>query len=249
MKEYFLAFLLMLQFLTRIPININLPCELENFKKGVSFLPVVGSIIGLIQFMTFSLLKILLPMDICAVLTVAVGVVITGAIHIDGFGDTCDGFFAFKTSDRIIEIMKDSRIGTYACIAIILDILIRVFSIKAIGELNLLHGILLAPIISRTLLAFLFSIGKTAKAKGTGNFFIGNCGKKEVIIAFLICLIITLPIIGVIKGIIIIAFLIMMVLLFNMYCKSKIGGLTGDTLGAANELMEILSLLIIIAMR
>lgn len=237
----------MIQFLTRIPINISLPCEMEDFKRGASLFPIVGAIIGGLEFLIFIILKNFLPFNITSTITVLVGIIITGAIHLDGIGDSCDGFYSLKESSKIIEIMKDSRIGTYGAIAIIFDILLKIFSIEFIGNTFPLY-IILVPIISRTLMTFIFYIGNTAKKTGTGNFFIGNVGIKEVFIAFSICIPITLIILGV-NGLILIGILIIFTIIFNKYCNFKIGGLTGDTLGALNELLEILGFLILIGMR
>ena len=242
-------FILMLQFMTRLPINMSLPAENENFKKGTMFMPIVGLIIGIIQWVIFYLLIKILPIGMVAVLVVLSGILVTGALHLDGLGDSCDGIFAFKGKDKVIEIMKDSRIGTYACIAIIFDTLIKIFSFAAISNIKASLIIIATPIIGRMALVFLFYIGKCAKSTGTGNLFIGNVGKKEVIISLLVSITLVLLLIGITKGIILIVVALIFTMGFNKYCNNKIGGLTGDTLGANNELVEILILIVFTALR
>lgn len=244
MKKYIESFLLMLQFMTRIPINISLHCEGEDFRRGAAFLPLVGGIIGSIQWIIYYLLIQRLPMVVVAVFVVLTGILLTGALHVDGLGDTCDGFFAFKGKDRIIEIMKDSRIGTYACIALIFDILIRVSSLSCIRDIRAALIIIVAPAISRAALITLAFIGKTAKKTGSGNLFIENVEKKEAIIAVFIAFVISYLLIGIKEGVILITFSLAFTYLFNKFCESKIGGITGDNLGANNELVEMLTLVL-----
>jgi len=247
LKNIFKNFLLMLQFMTRLPVNLSLPCERENFKRGAAMLPLVGLIIGLLQWIVFFLLIKILPLRTVAALVVLWGVLITGALHIDGLGDTCDGFYAFKGRDKIIEIMKDSRIGTYACLAIIFDILIKYSCIASlsVGDKGMI--IISVPVISRAAQVFLFSIGKTAKSTGSGNLFIGNVGGSEALTALIAGVFISLPLLGMKTTIILFLTALVVTLSFNYYCNKKIGGLTGDTLGANNELVEITVLIMYLA--
>lgn len=246
LKEYFYDFLLMIQFFTRVPINKSLPCEKKNFKDGANFSAAVGLLIGICQYLLFILLIKIIATNFVVIAIIVFDIIITGALHIDGFGDTCDGFFAFKGGkDKIIEIMKDSRIGTFACISIVLNILI-----KYQGYLFLLQNknplfIIIIPMISKFSIVFLSFIGKPAKENGSGNLFINNVGLKEVavntviimIAAFLSCL--------VFETMILFAAALIITILFNIFCNSKINGVTGDSLGANNELVVLLSLVII----
>lgn len=243
-KKLFCNFLLIVQFFTRIPVNINLSCEMEDFRRGAVFLPIVGLIIGIIQWAVYKLCIKVIPLNATIALVILTGVIITGGFHIDGLGDTCDGFFAFKGDEKIIEIMKDSRIGTYSCIAIVMDLLFR-YSLLTFVVNGFSIAIIVVPAISRICTIFISCIGKTAKSTGTGNFLINNVGKKEFIISLVIIVfILTLIMNPRYVAILIISSMIFTVL-FNAFCKSKIGGLTGDSLGAINELNEILALIII----
>jgi adenosylcobinamide-GDP ribazoletransferase len=234
--------------MTRIPVNMSLPCENEDFRRGTMFMPLIGLIIGIIQWGIFYLSIKVLPLGIVAVLVVLSGILVTGALHLDGLGDSCDGIFAFKGKDKIIEIMKDSRIGTYACIAIIFDILIKIFTFAAIPNIKASMIIIATPIIGRTSLVFLFYIGRCAKSTGSGNLFIGNVGKKQIITALSIGIALVIFLIGITKGSILIAVALIFTMGFNKYCNDKIGGLTGDTLGANNELVEMIILIIFTAL-
>jgi adenosylcobinamide-GDP ribazoletransferase len=247
MKEIISNFLLMIQFLTRIPVNMSLPCERDNFRKASIFFPIIGLIVGSIQWIIYELLAGILPSDAVIVIVILAGIIITGALHIDGLGDTCDGFFAFKGNDRIIEIMKDSRIGTYACIVIVMDLLLKYTLFTYIVH-QFSVAIIVVPVISRFSLVLLGFRGKNAKSTGSGNLFIGNIGRSQLLISFIITVVILMVIID-LKYLAVMLLLVAFIVtfLFNSFCEKKIGGLTGDTLGANNELVEIMILILIAA--
>jgi adenosylcobinamide-GDP ribazoletransferase len=248
MIKFFNDFLLMLQFFTRIPVNFNLSYEKENFRKGAVYTPVVGLIIGCIQWITFYFLNKVLPASITAVFVVLISVLITGALHVDGLGDTCDGFFAFKGKDRIIEIMKDSRIGTFACIAICMDMLLKVLAVAYIIEYKSTSAIIAAPVIARSSVVLLAFIGKNAKPSGSGNLFIGNITYKIAALASMIAILATSLLLGVGIAVFMYAVVSVVTMLINKYSESKIDGITGDILGANNELIEILVLMLCIGL-
>lgn len=244
MKEVIGNFLLMIQFLTRIPVNISLPCEKENFRRASIFFPVIGLVVGGIQWIVYILLIKVIPINPAIIIIMIVGIIVTGAIHIDGLGDTCDGFFAFKGNDRIIEIMKDSRIGTYACIAVVMDLLLKYSLFSSILP-KFSVAIIAAPMIGRLSVLFLGFRGKTAKSTGTGNFFIGNVGMVQFGIGLGITVVVQGLLMPPMYVIILLISALILSFVFNLFCEKKIGGLTGDTLGANNELVELLVLIII----
>lgn len=248
MKEYLNDFLLFFQFFTRVPINKSLNCSKENFRRGAIFLPVVGLFIGIVQWLVYYLLMKVLPVNITAVFVVIIPLVITGGLHVDGFGDTCDGFFSLKgDKDKIIEVMKDSRVGTYASIAIVFDILVRYAAVCAIIEMNLPLILIATPIIARFSVVFISFIGKNAKATGSGNIFIGNIDVKRIVITGVTTIILGTLLIGFNNSDVLIVSALILSSLFNKFCESKITGLTGDSLGANNELVEILTMILFIA--
>ena len=245
MKRYFENFLLMLQVLTRIPINKSLPCENTDFKRGANFFAIVGLVIGLIQFIVYSFLIKFFNLDIAVIFVIIIDILITGGFHIDEFGDTCDGFFATKGKDKIIDIMKDSRIGTFACIGIIINILIKFIGYTTILNNITSYIIILLPMISRVSIVLISYIGKAAKEIGSGNLFINTVTFKEVIINYLLFILIAIFILDIKRLLIIVIISIITTILFNKYCNSKINGITGDSLGANNELVMLILLIVL----
>ena len=249
MKEYLNDFLLIFQFFTRIPINKSLKCEKENFRRGSIYFPLVGLFIGIVQWIVYFLLIKVLPVNITAVFIVIIPIVITGGLHVDGLGDTCDGFFSLKgDKDKIIEVMKDSRVGTYASIAIVFDMLARYAVVCTILTINLPLILIATPIIARFTVVFISFIGKNAKETGSGNIFIGNIDVKRLVVTAITTIILVTLLIGFTECTMLIVAALSLSFLFNKFCESKIMGLTGDSLGANNELVEILTMILFIVL-
>ncbi|CDI48775.1 adenosylcobinamide-GDP ribazoletransferase [Clostridium tetani] len=247
--KYIYNFLLMIQFLTRIPVKRSLPCEKEDFRRGAAMLPIIGLIVGCIQWTVFYILSKIFPANITAIFIILVGMVLIGGLHQDGLGDIFDGFFSFKgDKEKIIEIMKDSRVGTFAVLALIFDILIKYTALSFIIENNMSYAIIITPIMSRCTLVFLFLIGKNAKKNGTGNLFIQNVSVKEFIISFIFMIVPSVLLIGYKYSVIIIVVSFIITLAFLNLCNRKIGGITGDCLGANNEIVEMFTMLVFVAL-
>ncbi|CAM2905842.1 adenosylcobinamide-GDP ribazoletransferase [Clostridium sporogenes] len=248
MKGILNDFLLMIQFFTRIPINKNLQCEKVNFRRGAFFLPVVASIIGGMEFLIYLGLKNFLPPNVIIVLLLLFTAMITGGLHMDGLADTCDGFFSLRDKQRIIEIMKDSRIGSYGTIALIIDLLLKYELLYSLVLKGYSIAIVLAPIIGRISILFLCLSKRTAKKNGSGNIFIGNMSKPIIFSITIIILMISTYFLGVKATITPFIGVLLITYLVYLLCLNKINGLTGDTLGACNELGEITYLLILLMM-
>ncbi|EPY2274298.1 adenosylcobinamide-GDP ribazoletransferase [Clostridium sporogenes] len=248
MKSILNDFLLMIQFFTRIPVNKNLQCEKENFRRGAFFLPVVASIIGGMEFLIYLGLKNFLPPNVIIVLLLLFTAMITGGLHMDGLADTCDGFFSLRDKQRIIEIMKDSRIGSYGTIALIIDLLLKYQLLYSLVLKGYSIAIVLVPIIGRISILFLCLSKRTAKKNGSGNIFIGNMSKTIIFSITIIVLMISTYFLGLKATITPFIGVLLITYLLYLLCLNKINGLTGDTLGACNELGEITYLLILLMM-
>ncbi|CBZ02695.1 adenosylcobinamide-GDP ribazoletransferase [Clostridium botulinum] len=248
MKSILNDFLLMIQFFTRIPVNKNLQCEKENFKGGAFFLPVVAFIIGGMEFLIYLGLKNFLPANVIIVLLILFTAMVTGGLHMDGLADTCDGFFSLRDKERIIEIMKDSRIGSYGTIALIIDLLLKYQLLYSLVLKGYSIAIVLAPIIGRISILFLCLSKRTAKKNGSGNIFIGNMSKPIIFFITTIVLALSTYFLGLRATIIPFIGVLLITYLLYLLCLNKINGLTGDTLGACNELGEITFLLILLMM-
>lgn len=241
-------FILMLQFFTRLPININIEVKEEDFQKGIVYFPLVGAVIGVLSAASFLLFNKFLNSFIAIILMVLINIMFTGALHLDGLADTCDGIFSARKKERMLEIMRDSRVGTNGVIAIFFDLALRIALLRSIPVGFIVPVIIASNILSRTMLVLMCGIGKYARAEGgLGNLFIGKTSKVQIFLAILIGATLSAVFLKV-KLIIILPVLILSTLIINSYIASKIGGITGDVLGANNEIMEILVLFMVVFM-
>ena len=232
------GFIILLQFMTRIPVPVKVEYDEEKLGRAVKFFPLAGLIIGLFLFaVNFLAGKVIDNRQITAVIIIMAEILITGLIHIDGLADTADGLFSYADKERMLEIMKDSRIGTNGTVALILYFLSKIVFLAAVKP----EYILLYPIISRMSTSINAGLGEYARKKGMSNGIIEKNGKKDVAVSIVITAVLSIGILR-LKGLIVLALAILFILFFMENVKRKIGGITGDTMGASLELTAILVL-------
>ncbi|SES87891.1 adenosylcobinamide-GDP ribazoletransferase [Anaerobranca gottschalkii] len=237
-------FLLMVQFFTRIPINKEFEIEEGDFHKGVIYLPLIGLIIGLFMAGIYYITKTYSGDIIAIVMALLFGYLITGALHIDGLADTCDAIFTMKTKEKMLEIMKDSRLGTYGTLAVLFDILLKVSLLLSLDKSYRAIAIIVAPVIGRTFLTVSLYKAEYPRKDGTGNLFVGKVTLLDIVLTMVISLFLIFFILRV-EGLLVFAIAIPFTLLVRKYLIGKVGGLTGDMLGTINEVNEILTLFIL----
>ncbi len=228
-------FILMLQFFTKFYLPFEIEIEDEKFYSGVIYLPIVGLLIGIFLCAVYYVSNFLFSSAVAVVLTVLLEIFITGGLHLDGLADSFDGLYSYRDKERMLEIMKDSRIGTNGVLSIVSLILLKIALVLSVQKIYYL--LILMPTVSRFMLVFISSISKYARKNGMGGFFIGRVKNNQFIIAFICTLIIN----GIyIKSIIIIPFIMLCTYLYRNHVYSKIDGITGDVLGALVEMSEVL---------
>lgn len=241
-------FILSLQFLTRIPLNIDVKAEKEDFAKCVPYFPVVGLITGSFSLLAYFAARWVSPGWFPAVMAVLAMCAVTGALHVDGMADTCDGIFSARSRERMLEIMKDSRIGTHGAIAVIFDLLLKISLLFSLQGDRVIYGLLAAPIAAKTFSAVLLTTSRDARqGSGMGSLFMEGANRSRMLAAVLIGCALTAAT-GRLPGLVAFAALLPVMLLYKRYIYKKIGGMTGDTLGAANEVFEILFLFFLLVL-
>ncbi len=239
MKE----FVIILQFLTRIPININLKVDEEDFFRGVIYFPLVGFIIGMFVVSAYYIGFKLSGRMLGAVFAIIIEILITGGLHLDGLADTFDGIYSNRSKDRILEIMRDSRLGTNGALALFISLILKLVLINSFAVPIIYSILLLMPVFSRLNMVLAFRLAKPARKQGMGNLFIGKVDKRQFIVALIIAIITSLIYI---KLIVVAILLLLFTILYVRYMTYKIDGMTGDTIGALCELSELLYLLLVI---
>lgn len=250
MRTYLKRFVLMLQFLTTIPVRADIKAEREDFGKGLAVAPAVGLVIGILLAGGNYLLGLLFPAGVAAVLTVALYIALTGGLHLDGLGDTADGFLSHRPKEKVLEIMKDSRVGSNAVIAVVLVLLTNISVISSLGG----HAaviLLLMPVAGR--IGSLIGSGASRYAgvsDGPGRWCVECCGRKDILLGLMIYFILFAAAFAVaFRGGSLPACVAAAVIppisayLLARLLGRKLGGVTGDILGAVCELNQVIFLL------
>ncbi|HEU4496510.1 MAG TPA: adenosylcobinamide-GDP ribazoletransferase [Flavobacterium sp.] len=152
MKNEIRIFFTALMFYTRIPCPANVGHSEEYINKSTRYFPLIGWIVGGCAALAIYLLHFIFPDAVCIILSLAASVLLTGAFHEDGFADVCDGFGGGWTKEKIMEIMKDSRIGAYGAIGLILLFALKIAVLIGLMQLDLwfcLKSVMLAHVLSR----------------------------------------------------------------------------------------------------
>lgn len=244
-------FIGLLQFMTRIPIKADVGFD-EEFHKSIVYFPLVGFVIGLISFFIGSLAIRIFDPFITSILIVAGEVILTGGLHIDGLGDTFDAIYSNRDKERMLEIMKDSRLGTNSLLAILFLVLIKIGLLNSAINSNLMCLIIFMPMISRLGVIVMLYKTVTPRKVGMGNIFIGKATLCMFITAIVYTIVIIVAIskfiflstnLNIIKLLLSIVAVMIFDYLFKKHIYKKIDGVTGDILGCTIELGELIFLL------
>lgn len=231
------GFILSLQFFTRIPINKKIDFNKENIRYSIFFLPLIGIIIGGLGGLVYYLLAPANTM-IASFMGLVTTIIVTGGLHLDGLSDTVDGFFSNREREETLEIMKDSRIGAFGVLSIVLVILFKFILIFSLDDLPLILALSFAN--SRLVISWIISTKRSSKPNGLGSMFKGSNPKKLVIISSIIYCIILM--ILDIRYLIPLFINLLMAEYIGHISYKKIDGLTGDVYGFIIELGEMVSL-------
>jgi adenosylcobinamide-GDP ribazoletransferase len=229
--------ILAIQFFTRIPINVAVKFNEKNIRYCIFFMPLVGAIIGGFGGIVYYLI---VPYNklMASFLTLLITIILTGGLHIDGLADTFDGFLANRDSEKTLEIMKDSRIGTFGVISIVLYLMFLFVLIMSINNVPL--AMVLSFANSRLVSSIIISTKKSAKNTGLGTLFHKSNPKKLIIISTIIYLILLISIN--IKYVIPLIINYLLAEIISHISYKKINGLTGDVYGTIIELGMLISL-------
>lgn len=223
---------LMLQFATRLPLPYMEDVQERDLQRGVKYLPLVGIVVGLILWAVY---RIIFVFDtfVAAVTAVLAEAVITGGLHQDGLADTFDGLYSNKNSQEMLAVMRDSRLGTNGVVAVTGVLLLKVALIHAVSRPETL---LIMPVFSRLAMVYGISFSTSARKSGLGYAFIEGVGRADALLASLITIVVSFYFINLMDAIALMALMLAISMVFIEVCRLKIGGMTGDTLGALEEI-------------
>ena len=245
------AFLIGLQFLTRIFVVKQSVWTEKSFGESVKYFPAVGAVLGIICAGVVGTINLLhLPL-----LTGAIGfatlIILTGGIHCDGLMDSADGLFSGREREKILEIMKDSRAGSFGVVSMILVAAIEISTLIELALLStcfLCAAIFSAPIIARLMMVVTIGAFPYARPSGMGKAFAQFTTRQTIIFATLETILFLLPLyfIGEIFFLCAAAASLIALIVtwkFASFSTEKIGGVTGDVYGAVTTLSEMFALI------
>jgi len=204
---------------------------------------VVGIIIGLILAGLNWLLGLFLPSPVVNVLLVVSLVVISGALHLDGFVDTCDGIAGHKTPEQRWRVMRDSRTGGFGIVGACCLLLVKYISLNSVPETLLMATLVLMPVIGRWAMVYAIFAYPYARPSGLGKIFKQGASWQRFTMATLIALVVAIVLFQ-LAGLAIMVGIWVIVVAMAAYLKRKFSGLTGDTYGAINEVAEVCVLIL-----
>ncbi|MEE4608637.1 MAG: adenosylcobinamide-GDP ribazoletransferase [Desulfobacteraceae bacterium] len=222
-----------LQFLTILPLG---PGERFDPRRAMRFFPVAGIVIGSIVSAFDALAILALPLPVVAALDVALLALITGALHLDGLADTADGLLGPHDRARALEIMKDSRVGAMGVVAVVLVLIVKIVALGAVSRHRALALILVPALARCTMMVAMAAMPYARSGGGTGQAFFHPPARAADLAA------IALPFglsvfLGWLCIVIAMVFAGVTVMMLRFY-RRRLGGVTGDLIGALGEVME-----------
>lgn len=245
-------FFIALQFFTRVPIPAWVGFQAAWLQHASRYFPLVGLCVGLVVALVYGAAAWLWPAPVAVLLSTAAALYMTGAFHEDGLADMCDGFGGGYTRERIMEIMKDSRIGTYGAVALVLTLGLKVTTLSLLAPGQAIGALLLAHPLSRLAAVSLIRSASYAKDSGKSKPMASTMSAAEFTIAA-VCALLPALALGVLHivpwpalGAASIASAAVACWLRALFVR-RIGGYTGDCLGAVQQLSEVAIYLCVLA--
>jgi adenosylcobinamide-GDP ribazoletransferase len=228
------------QFLTVVPLPVSLSIGERDLGRSAPFFPLVGLGIGATAAGLDYLLGFILPIPGVSVFTVVFLLAASGGLHMDGLADTADGFFSSRPREKMLEIMRDSRTGPMGVIAIVLVLILKIALLSSLPESARWWVLLLTPLAGRCGLLINLAVLPYARAEGgLASLFYEHRSRVHPALALAVLVMVgwlACGWVGLAAG----GCAFVFCLVFAAYVYSKISGFTGDTLGAACELTELI---------
>ncbi|MCX5990995.1 MAG: adenosylcobinamide-GDP ribazoletransferase [Chloroflexi bacterium] len=241
-----MGFFAALRFLTVIPLPSRRQARPEEVGRSLGYFPLVGLLLGLLIMGLDRGLELVLPTSVVSGLLVVVLVLATGAIHLDGFIDTCDGLVAGRTPQQRWEVMRDSRVGAFGVVGACCLLLLKYVSLAGLPESSRMAALVLMPVLGRWAVVCSISAFPYARPEGLGKAFKDGATWPGVALATIIALAASVGFLQ-LKGLAIMFGVGLVTLTLSLILKRKFAGLTGDTYGAVIEVAEVTAVILAIA--
>jgi adenosylcobinamide-GDP ribazoletransferase len=233
------------RYLTILPLPGRRHAPAEHLGRACAWFPVVGLGLGVLLAGLDRALAAWFPPLLAALLTVTAWKLMTGGLHLDGLADCLDGL-AGRDREHRLAIMRDSRIGTFGAVGLILFLMLELVTLSELTPDARWRALLVTPAIARSAPPLLARLWSPARESGQGAAFVGGVGRAGALIALAAATLAALGVLGVAGLVATVAGLAASVTAAR-FLTGRLGGLTGDVLGAAVEIAELVALLAVIA--
>lgn len=223
-------------FLTRVRVTHGPHVELDRMAR---WFPLVGLLIGGVAAGVLAATQLVVGVSVAAVLCVLVGVMVTGGFHHDGLADSADGLVGGWTPEQRLEILKDSRHGTYGVLALVLQIVLQVTAIAQLAGTSVgsaAAAVALMHTLGRGAAVSIMRSGPGA-TEGMGANYVAGVTRRDVTVAVVVSLAVAVAIAGW-HGAVVLLGALAVARLLVVYAVRRIGGIVGDVLGAVEQVAE-----------
>ena len=235
-----------LSMLTSLPTGKNFAPAEDEIRRTPFCFPLIGMVIGLVLAWIGMGLQRIFPPLVCAALLTFLSELPTRAFHLDGLADTADGFLSSRPRERILEIMHDSHIGTMGVLAIAAWCLVKFSAFAVLPESLVPAALFFMSLNGRCVMVYHLMLCRYARTEGLGRLVFERKPVFGVILSLVCTFGLTYAVFPPVY-LVIPASLVIFGAVWSFYTRYKIGGGTGDTLGAAEELAEVLTLLLLVS--
>ncbi len=242
------VFLLAVQFMTRLPVTVDFTPE--RLEATPRWYPAVGVLVGAMVAVIWWGASLLFPPEIAALISTVASVLITGAFHEDGFADACDGLGGGRTPERALEIMRDSRLGTYGTLGLGLMVGGKIAVLAALPPAVVPVMLVAGHAASRASAVWIIASSSYLRDHGTGRPVAGGIDAQGLavigwtLVAVVLAVVWVVPVWAAMAGV---AGLVAGHYAMRRRFEARLGGYTGDCLGAVQQCSEIGFLLGVLA--
>jgi len=245
-------------FMTRLPLGRFASHDPNDLQASAAYFPLVGIAVGAVAAGIFSLGTLIWPISIAVLLSMIATVFLTGAFHEDALADTLDGLGGGRTVDRVLEIMKDSRVGSYALVGVTLILATKfaaLLSIAGGGTTSVAKALIAGHVLGRwssvpLMMNYSYVRPASTNARASaGGPFADGISRARSLIATVIAFGSVFLVLGAVDALVTTMVATLVTMIAGLRFNRRIGGITGDTLGAANQIVELSVYLALLAHR
>lgn len=242
MRRYLIA----LQFLTILPVPSPKTYQANDLGRSTAWFPLVGLTVGGLLVLADMALAPLLPRHLTDALLIALLAGITGALHLDGLADVCDGLAARGSKERFLAAMKDSRVGAVGVVGLVLLLLLKYSALLALPIYLKRPALLLVPALGRFTQVLVMSGARAAQNDGLGACFLSGISRAQLSLAAA-CIIPLAWLLGHVAGVTALCLVTVWGIAVQRHFTRRLGGINGDIVGFSSEIAELLALIAITA--